>query len=314
MTPPVEAVVIGRNEGARLIACLAALEGQVVRVIYVDSGSTDGSREAALREGAELVQLDTAQPFTAARARNAGLARCTAEFVQFVDGDCILAPGWIDAALAQMRSDPALAVVCGRRRELRPEASVYNRLCDIEWNTPAGPARACGGDALMRRAPLLAEGGFDATLIAGEEPDLCLRLRAAGWGIYRLDAEMTQHDADMHRFGQWWRRARRAGYAFAEGAARHGSPPARHWVTERRRALIWGLVLPVVIFMGTLSWPPLALLALVYPAQVMRLGLRSGDWPWAFFNVLGKFAEAGGALRYYMARLRRRRGALIEYK
>ena len=40
--PSVDAVVIGRNEGARLIACLDSLQGQVRRVVYVDSGSTDG--------------------------------------------------------------------------------------------------------------------------------------------------------------------------------------------------------------------------------------------------------------------------------
>ncbi|MFD0858018.1 glycosyltransferase family 2 protein [Roseovarius aquimarinus] len=314
MSAPVEAVVIGRNEGVRLIACLASLQGQVARIIYVDSGSTDGSCEAARAAGAEVVALDTGQPFTAARARNAGLARVEAEFVQFVDGDCTVAPGWIAAALDHMHGDPACAVVCGRRRETHPEASVYNRLCDIEWDTPIGPARACGGDALMRRAALEEVGGFAATLIAGEEPDLCLRLRAEGWSVFRLDAEMTRHDAAITRLSQWWRRARRAGHAYAEGAARHGRTPERHWVRETRRALIWGAALPAFILLGGLAWPPLALAALAYPAQAARLAWRSGDPAWAFFTLLGKFPEAGGALRFYAGRLLRRGGGLIEYK
>ncbi|MCQ0092933.1 glycosyltransferase family 2 protein [Roseovarius sp. M141] len=314
MSAPVDAVVIGRNEGARLIACLASLQGQVQRIIYVDSGSTDGSAAAARQAGADVVALDMGQPFTAARARNAGLARTRAPFVQFVDGDCVVQPGWIAAAQGHLEADVDLAVVCGRRRETAPEASVYNRLCDIEWDTPIGSARACGGDAMMRRAAIVAVGGYTEDLIAGEEPDLCLRLRAAGWGIWRLDAEMTRHDANITRISEWWRRTRRAGYAYAEGAARHGAPPERHWVAELRRALIWGLGLPVLILLAALIWWPAVVLLLIYPAQVIRLARRGGDWGWATFTVLGKFAEAGGALRYYIRRARRSRAQLIEYK
>ncbi len=185
------------------------------------------------------------RPFTAARARNAGLARLSGDgFVQLVDGDCELRPGWVAAALAAMAAHPRAVVVCGRRRERHPEASVWNRLCDREWDTPVGPALACGGDALMRLPALRAAGGFREDLIAGEEPELCLRLRRAGGEVWRIDAEMTLHDAAMTRFGQWWRRSRRAGHAFAEGAALHGAGPDRHWVAETRRALIWGRASP----------------------------------------------------------------------
>lgn len=314
MSAPVDAVVIGRNEGARLIACLASLEGQVRRIIYVDSGSTDGSVEAAREMGAKVVILDQDRPFTAARARNAGLTATQAKFVQFVDGDCRVQPGWITTAHQYLEAHPDLAVVCGRRREVAPQSSVYNRLCDIEWDTPIGAARACGGDAMMRRTPVQALGGYDDDLIAGEEPDLCLRLRAAGWGVWRLAAEMTLHDANITRFGEWWRRSRRAGYAYAEGAARHGAPPERHWVSERRRALIWGLGLPVLILLASLLWWPAVALMLIYPAQVIRLKRRSGDWGWAVLTMLGKFAEAGGAMRYYIRRMRGGRVRLIEYK
>ncbi|MCZ4351252.1 glycosyltransferase [Roseovarius aestuarii] len=311
----VDAVVIGRNEGARLVACLASLRGKVGRIVYVDSGSTDDSVAVATAAGAEVVMLDMDQPFTAARARNAGLDRLQdAEFVQLLDGDCTIQPGWISDASAYLSTRPGLAVVCGRRREIAPEASVYNRLIDREWDTPVGSAKACGGDALMRMSALREVGGYDATLIAGEEPDLCLRLRAAGWGIWRLDGEMTLHDAGLTRFRQWWRRARRAGHAFAEGAARHGGGPERHWVDETFRALLWGAALPVVIVLGSLICPLALLGTLIYPAQVLRLARKSRDWQWAFFNVLGKFPEAQGALGYYLQRLRGRKQGLIEYK
>lgn len=311
----IAAIVIGRNEGARLIACLDALQG-VAHVIYVDSGSTDGSVAAAQARGTQVVSLDMSRPFTAARARNSGLAALPegTELVQFLDGDCVMQDGWISTAQKFLSKHTDVAVVCGRRREMHPEASVYNSLIDREWNTPVGQAKACGGDALMRVKPLLAIGGYREDLIAGEEPELCLRLRQAGWQIWRLDEEMTAHDAQITKLGQWWNRSKRAGHAFAEGARLHGAAPERHWVKETRRALLWGAVGPVAIAVLTAAVGPLGLLAaLAYPAQVLRLSRRDGLVP-AFFSVLGKFAEAQGALGYYWRRLTGGQKRLIEYK
>ncbi len=315
-TDVVDAVVIGRNEGARLRACLASLHGQVRRIVYVDSGSGDGSPEAARTLGADVVALDLTVPFTAARARNAGLAALAADppvFVQLVDGDCEVDAVWIAVAQTAFSAHPAAVVVCGRRREKFPDASVYNALADREWDTPLGRTRACGGDALMRFAAVQAVGGFRADLIAGEEPELCLRLRAAGGEVWRISAEMTRHDAALLRFGQWWRRSVRAGHAFAEGAALHGAGPDRHWVAETRRAVIWGMVLPLGLA-GLAIVSPVALVGvLVYPAQVLRLA-RQGGWVWAWFSVLGKFAEARGVTGYWLNRWRGHQRGLIEYK
>jgi GT2 family glycosyltransferase len=315
---PLDAVVIGRNEGARLVACLSSLAGRVRRVVYVDSGSTDGSPERAAALGAETIALDPARPFTAARARNAGFRRLMDRpdppaLVQFVDGDCTVDPGWLPAARAFLAARPDVALVCGRRRERHPEASLWNRLIDAEWDTPPGEARACGGDALVRAAALAAIGGFRDELIAGEEPEMCLRLRRAGHRIWRLDAEMTVHDAAMTRFAQWWRRSRRAGHAFAEGAALHGRGPERHWVAETRRALLWGAALPAAAVLGALADPRALLLLLAWPLQAIRLVPRAG-WPRAAFLVIGKVAEAQGVLGFWLDRLRGRRRRLIEYK
>jgi GT2 family glycosyltransferase len=292
-------------------------------MVYVDSGSTDGSVTAAQAAGAAVVDLDLSIPFTAARARNEGLARLLADgpldHVQFIDGDCALQPGWIDTAQAFLDDNPKVAVVHGRRRERAPGASIYNQLCDWEWDVPPGPVKACGGDAMMRVAALEAVGGYNPGLIAGEEPELCVRLRAAGWQIHCLDAEMTLHDAAMTRFGQFWKRACRAGHAYAEGAALHGAPPERHGVTGRNRALLWGLALPVAALIGAI-WHPVALLILaIYPAQVVRIALRQGPpgvmgWWRALFLTVEKFPQAQGVLSYFVNRLRGRRAGLIEYK
>ncbi len=321
--PATGAVVIGRNEGDRLIRCFNSVRGRVAHIVYVDSGSTDGSVAAARAHGVHVVELDLNKPFTAARARNEGLAALLdlspVEYVQFIDGDCELQRGWLTVALPFLQSSKDAAVAFGRRRERFPEASVYNRLCDWEWDRPVGEAESCGGDALMRTRALQQVGGYNPNLIAGEEPDLCVRMREKGWRIWRLDHEMTLHDAAMTRFGQWWARTRRAGHAFAEGAALHGSGPTRHWVRETRKAVIWGLVLPSMIVLAALILGPWGLVGLaIYPLQLVRLALREGGgkaaWERAFFLVIGKFPEALGVVQYWWGRLSGRRGRLIEYK
>lgn len=318
-------VVIGRNEGERLERCLRSIDAPGARLVYVDSGSTDGSIAFARSVGAHVVELDTSLPFTAARARNEGFrALATAgtrpEIVQFIDGDCELAAGWLAVAERHLESHPKIAVVCGRRRERDPASSVYNRLCDNEWNTPVGEAKACGGDAMMRAEAFEQVGGFRASLIAGEEPELCVRLRSSGWAVWRLDREMTLHDAAMIRFSQWWTRAKRGGYAFAEGARLHGAPPERHWVRERRRAILWGAFLPmaIVLLAVTVGWPAAFLLA-AYPLQFIRLAARASGTPraraeQALFLLVGKFAEAAGVVSYAWRHGLRRPPRLIEYK
>jgi glycosyltransferase involved in cell wall biosynthesis len=321
-------VTIGRNEGERLRRCLTSLADAAARIVYVDSGSTDGSVAWARGAGAEVVELDLSIPFTAARARNAGFERLVGlepgvEYVQFADGDCEVAPGWVRRAERELDESPRVAAVCGRRRERHPDASVYNLLCDLEWNTPIGPARACGGDALVRASALREAGGFNPDLIAGEEPELCVRLRQRGWTILRIDAEMTLHDAAMTRFGQWWRRNVRAGHAYAEGAALHGAPPERHWVKEVRSNWFWGAALPALA-LGP-AWPTRGIsLALVggyavlgwKVARFMRRRGFSGREARisAFFTVLGKFPQMLGQLKYRWGRLRGKRSRLIEYK
>ncbi len=323
------AVAIGRNEGERLRRCLESLIGPTAPVVYVDSGSSDGSVALARTLGAEVVELDLLIPFTAARARNAGLARLVAlqpalELVQFVDGDCEVNAGWLERAAAEFERQPMAAVVCGRRRERHPDASVYNRLCDLEWDTPVGEARACGGDALMRVAAVRAVGGYNDAMIAGEEPELCVRLRLAGWSIQRIDAEMTLHDAGLTRFGQWWKRALRAGHAYAEGAWLHGRGAMRHNRAAVQSALLWGLLVPLAALglawltfgLSLLAWFGLAALqGARVSAQQRRRGRSNRDAAlYATFVQLGKFAQVCGILLFAWRRLARRPARLIEYK
>ncbi len=318
------AVTIGRNEGGRLKSCLRALS-TAAAIVYVDSGSLDGSVRLARESGVDAIELDTSVPFTAARARNAGFRRLREiapelAYVQFVDGDCELNRQWPEQAVAYLNAHTDVAAVCGRRRERFPEKSIYNWLCDVEWDAPTGEVRAFYGDVMVRVTALEAVGGYRDDVIAGEEPELCVRLRSAGWRIWRLAFEMTLHDAAMMHFGQWWRRTLRSGFAYAQGAHLHGAPPERHFVWESRRARLWGLWLPLIcLALSVTLWPWGVTAWLIYPLQVLRQTTRNSGTPTeratlACFQVLGRFPEAMGQIKFQFDRLFDRQARLIEYK
>jgi GT2 family glycosyltransferase len=322
--PSYGVVVIGRNEGERLKQCLLSVpESQLT--VHVDSGSTDGSIEWARNHGADVVRLDTNAGFTAARARNAGFARIRhlapqLEYIQFVDGDCELRQPWLRQAVEFLNTHEQACAVFGRRRERYPDRSVYNWLCDREWDVPVGEAKSCGGDVMMRVSALAAAGGYRDDLIAGEEPELCVRLRMAGWQIWRIDQEMTLHDAAITKLRQWWLRMVRSGYAFAQVSHLHGTPPEQFWVWESRRAWLWGVLIPLasIAAMLWLGWPGIAVL-LIYPLQLLRRTARlPGSLPTrfqlAFFELLARCPESLGQMKFLRDRLINSRSGIIEYK
>ena len=324
-------IAIGRNEGERLRRCLASCAGNGCQVIYVDSNSTDGSAELARSLSVEVVELDMSIPFSAARARNAGFEKIDAsvKYVQFLDGDCELVNGWIDRARTELESHSDVAVVCGRRRERFPRSSIYNRLTDMEWDTPIGPAQSCGGDAMMRVDVFRAVGGFNESVVAGEEPELCQRVRKAGGQIIRIDAEMTLHDAAIFHFNQWWKRAVRGGYGALDVATRFGSDglfagqvrSARVWTVGWMLALVMAtstgaIIGPVAAF--TLA----ALVVLILPIQMLRMAIKmrsrasrfSDAAAWGVLTMLSKWANLQGQLAYLRDRRNGKTGRLIEYK
>ena len=323
-------VAIGRNEGARLVRCLDSVCDGQRPVVYVDSGSTDGSVAAAEARGALVVALDMAQPFSAARARNAGwrtllAAHPNLDAVQFVDGDCEVVAGWLDAGAAVLAEDASVVAVMGYRRERHPEASVYNRVCDVEWRSgPAGDVRCFGGDVMIRATALQAAGGYDPSVIAAEDDELGVRLRACTGGRFvRLPRDTTLHDADMHSAAQWWQRAKRCGHGYAQVNHLHGAPPERYFASNLRRSLLWGLVVPV----GALALAPPTLglslgLFARYPLVAARTALRTRrqGFPlghalaWGGSVALAPFPEAQGALKFKRDRARRAAPQIIEYK
>lgn len=330
-------VAIGRNEGARLEQCLRSVVGRHLSIVYVDSASTDGSPALARQLGAYVIELDMSIPFSPGRARNEGATRLLqvnphVKFIQFIDGDCEVNAQWIETAHQTLQQRPDAAVVCGRRRERYPEKTVYNALCDIEWNTPIGEANACGGDAMIRREAFEQAGGYNPTIVSGEEPELCQRLRGKGWKVLRIDAEMTLHDADMRSWRNWWRRAKRSGYGALDYSIRFKEGSDGAYVRHTRSAQFWtiGYVLLIsqAIIFGSLlaNWKiGLAaglILAMILPLKMLHIAWRI--YPkaknvklalvYGVLMMLGKWAYLAGQLQYRSDRAAGRNTRMIEYK
>jgi cellulose synthase/poly-beta-1,6-N-acetylglucosamine synthase-like glycosyltransferase len=306
-------------------------------VVYVDSGSSDGSVELARQFGATVLELDLSIPFCAARARNAGFARLRelgdeVEFVQFVDGDCEIVPGWLNSARDELTSHPAVAVVCGRLRELHPEASIYNRLCDLEWDRHPGDAEHCGGIFMIDAAKFEAIDGFDSGIPAGEEPELCQRLRSRGWRVVRLPDEMGWHDAGMTRFAQWWRRQIRGGYSGLDVHRRFGIDGHSPFGRQIRSTRLWTVAWPALVILAASGgwvaggfWVAALLslgIVLLLPLQIFRVAYRTSkrDYPictalaHGVFTMLAKWAQLWGHCRYLCDRRMSNTIQLIDYK
>jgi len=323
-------VLIGRNEGERLVRALDSVCDGSRPVVYVDSGSTDDSCANAEARGATVVHLDMSIPFSAARARNAGWERLLEEhpdldYVQFIDGDCEVVDGWLAAAQATLDGDPNAVAVCGWRRERYPERSAYNRVCDVEWRSgPTGPIHCFGGDVMIRADGLRKTGGYDPSVIAAEDDELGIRLRQqTGGELLRIDHDSTIHDAAMHRVGQWWQRAKRCGHGYAQVNHLHGAPPERYFAQNLRRTVLWGGVVPAAAV--ALSGPTLGLsLSLLarYPLVAARTAVRTRQqgfpWPhaiaWGASCAAAPVPELVGVAKYHADRLRSRRPEIIEYK
>ena len=330
MNRKVSIVIIGRNEGQRLVRCLESVRAMVGRgssteIVYVDSGSTDGSVQCALHFGASVVPLNGR--CTAARARNAGWRAANGEWILFLDGDTVVHPAFLSTALDHA-ADPQVAAVWGHRRELKPTANFYHRVLDLDWVYAPGPSEFCGGDVLMRRQVLESAGGFDETLIAGEEPELCARLRGQDHVILHIDAPMTGHDLAISRFSQYWKRAVRAGYAYAQLRHRTRNYIQPMWSGETLRNLVRGAALAALLILLPLSslafrnWLPLGLALVLTAALIVRTAFRARWKSTDAFTLLcygvhshfQQFPILAGQIAYRRDMAAAHRRDLIEYK
>lgn len=312
-------VVIGRNESKNLSSCLNAVIQLGCAVVYADSNSSDGSPDIAERLGVTVLRLEHSAPFTAARGRKEGFDYLVAhwanlEYVLFVDGDCIVDPRFVSVALSIMSLTADVAVVCGGLIERNPAASLYNRIAELEWKSSVGLINSCGGNALMRLSAYVLAGGYDPTIQAGEEPELCLRIRRSGFKVMRIDVSMGSHDLDMHLISQWWRRGVRTGFGALDVRMRFG---VRQFDRILSSAWVWVLGWPIfsvalVVTSGFVfdrHWSVgailLALLLVLFQILRIALGARNrGLMPidalaYGFLMMVNKWSCAWGQLKWW---------------
>ena len=327
-------VVIGRDEGERLKACLRSAS-EARALVYVDSGSLDGSVEYARQHGVAVVALSTPPAFSAARARNAGLKALLTlapdiDAVQMIDGDCILAPGWLEIAAQRLRDEPDLAIVFGRTRERYPDRSIYNALCDDEWNVPIGEASGCGGNACIRVSGLENVGGYDEEILAGEDSEMSWRVRQAGGKVWHVSDEMAEHDAEISTFRQWWLRTKRGGHGYAQLAHLHPDSRSPDWRRACHSIMVWGGAVPALIVLGlglaaTVDslWSLLSLsLVVALSAKILQIAMRKKRQGLplkvaaaaGLFLMIGKLPQLFGVIRFHKSLMIKKRSSLIEYR
>lgn len=330
-TPSLSVVIIGRNEGTRLIRCIQSVQrmrfpADRTEVIYVDTASIDGSAEKAAAMGANVLRLSPARP-SAAISRNAGWRAARAPIILFLDGDTVLDPDFVSGAISSF-DDPRIAIVRGHLRELHPESSVYIRVLDLDWVAEPGLVEFCGGNALVRRSVLEEVGGFDGSLIAGEEPEMCCRIRARGYQIHYLDLPMTGHDLAITTWRQYWIRSFRTGHAYAEVAGRFRGTETPLWQDEVKRTAVRGafLILLLTVSLGLslflLSPVPAIVGAIPFFAMVLRTA-RKNKWKssdpvtrllYGIHSHIQQVPIFLGQLSYWFNSLSGRKQRLIEYK
>ncbi|MDJ0658301.1 MAG: glycosyltransferase [Crocosphaera sp.] len=327
-------VVIGRNEGKRLLSCLKSVIDEIKNfdktpIVYVDSGSTDGSIKVAKSLGVDVVALDPSYPFTAARARNTGFKHLyqhhpELSYIQFIDGDCEIITGWLAAATEVLETQSKIVAVCGWRCERYPEQSLYNRICDVEWHQGnVGEIANFGGDVMIRTQAFLEVEGYNENVIAAEDDELGVRLRQNQGTLWRIDHNCTWHDANIHSFSQWWQRAKRCGYAYGQVSNLHGSPPECKFVTQVRKTWLWGLIIPSIAIL--FAWPSRGLSLLLlgkYPLTALLVTRKTRQQgfsdlhslAWGISCAFSVFPGILGLFQFYRNHWQKKQAKIIEYK
>ncbi len=264
LLPNISIVVIGLNVENYLARALNAVRNsdyprEKLEIIYVDSGSTDMSRPiAAGFPEVQLIDLNDPAP-NAAKGRNAGFRAAKHEVIQFVDADSYLDPAWMKQAVSVLKGD--VGAVAGHLNERYPEKNFFHKMAHLEWNLRVGSdgwstqsteALTFGGNVMLHKRVFLAAGGYDETMIAGEDPDLSYRVRHTGFRILRLNSPMASHDNNLKSWRQYLTRTYRSGIAYALLAKKYWTQSEK-FMMKRLMRIFGGVLLPqMMIFSGIL--------------------------------------------------------------
>jgi glycosyltransferase involved in cell wall biosynthesis len=189
------------NEADKIAAALESALRAVApfggRVVLADSGSSDDTLRIASAYPVTIVQLaDPAQKCCGAGAQLAFQAVET-PFFYLMDGDMVLRPDFLPAAMAWLDAHPDCAGVGGGVVELRldnAEFQIRNAAMAREEHRRSGFVDRLDGGGLYRTDAVVALGYFaNRNLRSYEEFDLAARLQAQGWRLARIDLAAVEH-------------------------------------------------------------------------------------------------------------------------
>jgi len=266
--PAISCVVIGINCENTLTACLESMKTlhspAPEEIIYVDGGSKDKSVSIAKAiSGIKVIEGNFKNP-TPGKGRNAGWHAATGEWIQFFDGDTIAEKRWFLNAVKYIRE--GVAAIFGKRQEKNRNKNWFHFIADLEWLQPISDAKFFGGDVLIRRTVLEETGGYDDSLIGGEDPELSFRIRKKGWKIIGADTVMCYHDINMISLKQYLTRAVRSGYAYAEAGLKMLKYGEKEWFFKTAKISLKAILVIALIILGIFSGFQLALILAVATA------------------------------------------------
>jgi N-acetylglucosaminyl-diphospho-decaprenol L-rhamnosyltransferase len=198
-------IIVNYNTADFLRRCLNSLgsQGDIrVRAIVVDNASNDDSQDIVKSEFPQVKLITNKQNLGFARANNQALRSCKSKYVYFLNPDTEVQQGALGAILGFMDSHPNVGLAGTRiiNPDGSPQPSVETRYPGQKRarqelrGLDTGIAWVLGASMIARRALLEDLGGFDERFhLYGEEQDLCLRARKAGWTIGYIPDAVVVH-------------------------------------------------------------------------------------------------------------------------
>ena len=275
-----------RNEAERLprvlLACnaAAALVPGGAEVIVADHGSTDSTAAIARWLGARVVDASSAK--TIAGVRNRGAAAARGDVIAFLDADCIVEPGWLAAGVA-LFAEEARAGAAGLAPSA-PSGEPWIARASSLFAAPVAPSRResarwlPSANLLVRRSVFEAVSGFDEALVTCEDYDLTVRIKAAGWELFRDPALRAMHLREPASIFSLFKKERWRGLASLQGALRHGFVPAE---LPSLALPVWhalaAFALGLILALGRADLAPVLVAALVAPSLALaaRVALKA---------------------------------------
>ena len=203
--PSVSVIIPAYNEEAHISACIASVfstgwADDQLEVLVIDHSSTDSTANLARIAGADVLHISTGR---IGAVRNAGLAAAKGEFVAYVDGDCTVPRTWLQAAITLLESDASIGAVGGPCLSPANGTWVERSLAPCEVSPGIiRCVKAIATSSFITRTSLLREaGGFDETLVSGEDDDMSNRIGLRGLTLVSdSDCYIVHHGYPQ----TWW--------------------------------------------------------------------------------------------------------------